>query len=343
MILTSFHAALTKPKFKLQRGGDIGKDGYGWVWQANVGAHYVLVRALLPALRATPYSTPSRIIWTGSIEAYEHEYDPSDYQCRDAKKSPNPYESAKYQCELAAYGLEEILNKRSIRTEPGTPLVDDEKSYYDKQAIHKTSDGGIEPKSFLTHPGVVASSIFSECINVVLATIMLHLFYVARWTFSKHHLIDGYKGAVAATHVGLTPLSSLDPTSRYGAQCDWYGREYCNQGHMDSWSLSAPTGRGRAAKAAILNEAMGKKGKSAGYAAQPRAGDYVLALARDLIIKCEGVARNVWNQAQEGALPPFTELDDDCTDLQSPTRDFTSDNGKLFSANLLPRKTKQRT
>jgi 3-keto steroid reductase len=46
MMLTNFHAAVTFPQFKLQRAGDVGKDGYGWVWQANLGAHYVLVSPL---------------------------------------------------------------------------------------------------------------------------------------------------------------------------------------------------------------------------------------------------------------------------------------------------------
>ena len=46
MMMTSFHAAVTYPQYKLQRAGDVGKDGYGWVWQANLGAHYVLVGSL---------------------------------------------------------------------------------------------------------------------------------------------------------------------------------------------------------------------------------------------------------------------------------------------------------
>lgn len=43
LILTRFHAAVTYPSYKLQRQGDVGSDGYGWVWQANIGAHYILV------------------------------------------------------------------------------------------------------------------------------------------------------------------------------------------------------------------------------------------------------------------------------------------------------------
>lgn len=311
------------------------------------------MRALLPALRATPYSTPSRIIWTGSLEAYENEYDPSDYQCVDAKKSPNPYESAKYQCELTAYGLEEVLNRRSIRTEPGTPLIEDAGSYYDTKTQHTTADGGLEPKSFLTHPGVVASSIFAECLNAFMGAAMTIMFYIARWTFSKHHNIEAYKGAVAATHVGLAPLERLDASARYGAQSDWHGREYCFAGHMDSWWHTTPTGRGKEVKAHIFHQAMAASGKGRvkGDEVQPRPGDYVKALARDVIIKCEGVARSVWKQAQQGALPPFSDLDVeeseqdvDMTSFAYETPQSSPERARLgaasLSAQLLPGKAK---
>lgn len=336
MVLTSFHAAVTYPAYKLQRAGDVGKDGYGWVWQANVGAHYILVRALLPALRATPYSTPSRIIWTGSLEASEQAYDPSDFQCVDAKKSPLPYESAKYQCELAAHGLEDVLQKRQIRTEPGTPLpfveADSVKSYADLRGSAASSihgRDGVEPKSFLAHPGVVASSIFAECLNVFLAACMHLAFYIARWTFSDHHNIEAYKGAVAASHVALAPLSHLNASARYGAQTDWHGREYVFVGRTPAWDAVEPKGRGREAKSKILAGAIHQTGK-------PRAGEYVQALSRDLIVKCERVAKQVWTQAQEGALPPFggAELDEDVEDAKEGANQANA----LLSAQLLPKK-----
>lgn len=50
MMITNFHGAVTYPQYKLQRAGDVGGDGYGFVWQANVGAHYVLVSGILAAV-----------------------------------------------------------------------------------------------------------------------------------------------------------------------------------------------------------------------------------------------------------------------------------------------------
>lgn len=335
MVLTSFHAAVTYPAFKRQRAGDVGKDGYGWVWQANVGAHYILARALLPALRATPYSTPSRIIWTGSLEAYETAYDPTDFQCTDPKKSPLPYESVKFQCDLAAHGLEELLNQSRIRTEPGTPLLDDSKSYVEKRL--NAHSRGIEPKSFLAHPGVVATSIFAECLNAFLAACMHFAFYVARWTFSKHHNIEGYKAAIAASHVALAPLPRLDPSARYGSQSDWFGREYVFAGRTPCWDAQTPSARGREAKMAILNRWL----QSAGRDPPAQPGEYVQALSRDLIVKCEDVARRVWNQAQEGALPPFADLhvgsgqhEDDHVEQSSPVHGHAAS----LSSQLLPKR-----
>lgn len=145
-------------------------------------------RALLPALRATPYSTPSRIIWTGSIEATEDTYDPSDYQSLDTTNPLRPYEASKYQCELMALGLEDLLTRARLRTVPSTPLggggpqegrleerrSDDGKRLAAGGQVH----GGIEPKSFLSHPGVVASSIFADYLNFFLSACMKLAFYI---------------------------------------------------------------------------------------------------------------------------------------------------------------------
>lgn len=48
-MFTDFIAAVTTPKYFLQRVGDVSQDGLGLVWQCNVFGHYVLVRALTNA------------------------------------------------------------------------------------------------------------------------------------------------------------------------------------------------------------------------------------------------------------------------------------------------------
>lgn len=243
------------------------------------------------------------------MEALEDKYDPTDLQCI---KTPKPYESSKYQCELAALGLEDLLKKSRLRTQPGTPLPlapGDDASY---TLPTRSASGKLEPTSYLSHPGVVASSIFAECLNLFLSTMMKVAFYIARYTFSKHHNIDAYKGAVAASHLALAPANHLDPSKRYGSQSDFWAREYVHASRVDGWYRNTPSGMGAKAKGDVV-------ALSAKAGLQSEEGAYVRSLSRDLLVRLEGIAKKVWKEAREGALPPFTQIDDD---------GFQADDGK---------------
>lgn len=69
---------------------------------------------------------------------------------------------------------------------------------------------------------------------------MCALLTQARWTFSPHHLIDAYKGAVAASYVAVAPAEDLQPSVRYGAQSTWLGHEYVYPGNVDGWQDAGP-------------------------------------------------------------------------------------------------------
>lgn len=238
-----------------------------------------------------------------------HYYKPDDFQCRDPLTSPHPYESTKYQCELAAIGLHDVLKATTFPSQPSTPSA----SLLElKQLGDARQSNATEPQSFICHPGVVASSIFAEYLNVFMAMCMKLAFYMvsrsvqyctlrmaqltfglfpraqARWTFSPHHPIEPYKGAVAASHVALAPLSQVDPSKRYGSRADFWGREYVHAGRLDGWDETP---------------------------SEP--GQRVRQQARDLIVKLEGVASKVWSEAREGSLAPFA-------DLVLPSRDLSS-------------------
>ncbi|CAD6955417.1 unnamed protein product [Tilletia laevis] len=313
LCFTNFHRFVTYPAYKRQRKGDISDDGFGWVWQSNVGAHYILVRALLPALRATPYSTPSRIIWTGSIEGYRVFYDEDDFQCVQPPYDVLPYESSKYQCELAAVGLDEVLRQSRIRSAPGTPFEVDLRNGKTEIQAEPVSgldrdegmgEHGLEPRSYLSHPGVVASSIAAGVFTfAILETLMKWAFYIARWTLSPHHNIEAYKGAVSAVHVSLAPSRNLDPTRKYGSRCDWRGREYCHPDAIDGWKAN----RFDDAPPHVLPPAIALEQRDPRWADQPD-GARVMVLARDYIRKMEGVASKVWAEATEGSLPPWPAL-----------------------------------
>ncbi|SJX63123.1 related to ERG27-3-keto sterol reductase [Sporisorium reilianum f. sp. reilianum] len=327
MIMTQFRYAVTWPAYKMQRAGDKSDDGFGWVWQCNVGAHWILVRALLPSLRATPYSVPSRIIWTSSVEAFSKYYDVSDYECIDVDKSPLPYESVKYQCELAAFGLDDALETRRMRTQPGTPMeerpsllgmstTDDSTSmrrsassasgtaahgFLGLPPASRAQPGQPEPRSFLAHPGVVASTMMSQFVASWVTVFVVASFYVARWVGSPHHPIDPFKGAVSVSHTCLAPQP--DPKKRYGSRSDFWGREYVGIENIEYYrSQLGGAGPGVGARLAL-----------AGIDPDTVQGDpadtgRVLGMAREYVGHCERMTRQVWRSARKGDLPPWSSL-----------------------------------
>ncbi|PWN18942.1 NAD(P)-binding protein [Microstroma glucosiphilum] len=246
MMLTQLRAALTRPRYKMQHNGDISEDGLGWVWQINIGGSWALTQDLLPLMRKSPYSVPSRVIFTSSVEAVQEYYDPADFQCLRTDVPSHSYESTKYQCDLAAIALEEQLAN-------------------EKEAGTDATKRWTQPDVFATHPGVVATSIMADFLNIVTATAMLWSFYLARWLGSPHHCVAPYKGSLAHTYTALAPRTQfLQPkkgspsssstekaentlsatstaTIRYAAQCDIWGREYVGRDRMDGWG---PEGRG---------------------------------------------------------------------------------------------------
>lgn len=299
MLAIGFRSAVTYPKFKKQRAGDVGADGYGWVWQCNVAAHYVLVRALLPALRATPFHEPSRIVWTGSVEAYEHYYHPEDYQCLDPIKSGPTYESTKFQCELVGLGLEAKLRSERVRTVPGTP-----------QQEFPPTRSGTEPRSFVSHPGIVASAMFGDYLGWFLSLGYALALYMARWLFSPHHVVTGYKAGIAASFLSLAPAPELDATVRYSAQCNFWGQEYVGKGRIDGWERDATEKQVGKKIASAAREAVGP-GLVGGVETEarddesPQAGERIFELAADLVAKLEAISSEIWKKAGQGKLPPF--------------------------------------
>lgn len=331
MILTQFRYAVTWPAYKMQRAGDKSDDGFGWVWQCNVGAHWILVRALLPSLRATPYSVPSRVIWTSSVEAFSKYYDASDYQCIDPARSPLPYESVKYQCELAALGLDDALQTRRMRTQPGTPLeertsllgmsaVDGTESesasmlrsassasgtpphgFLGLPPASRASPGEPEPRSFLAHPGVVASTMMSQFVASWVTVFVVASFYIARWVGSPHHPIDPFKGAISVSHACLAPQP--DPKKRYGSRADFWGREYVGVENIEYYrSQLGGAGPGVGARLALA------KIDPETVQAEPSEAGRVMGMAREYVGLCERITRQVWRSARKGDLPPWSSL-----------------------------------
>ncbi|ETW84523.1 hypothetical protein HETIRDRAFT_312795 [Heterobasidion irregulare TC 32-1] len=179
-ILINFLDAVTYPRYNVQQSGMMSEDGLGWVWQCNVFGHYILCRALEPALSA--YSDaqhgPARVLWMSSLEANPVHYDTEDWQLT---KSLHSYEGSKYQMDLI--GAE--LNRRALRQTP--PSV----------------------RHFVVHPGVVYTAIDAVLLGAFFHRMKHLIFYLARFVGSPHHTITSWNGASAAVHVALASLAFL--------------------------------------------------------------------------------------------------------------------------------------
>jgi 3-keto steroid reductase len=114
--------------------------------------------------------------------------------------------------------------------------------------------GTARPKMFLTHPGVVGTSIAD--LNPVMSFFMVLVFYIARWMGSPWHGITPYKGAVAVVRLLLAPSPS--PTrsltedlleserqhgkAKWGSAVSFSGQEYVGRTEVEGWGFGGKVG-----------------------------------------------------------------------------------------------------
>ncbi|KAK9450551.1 uncharacterized protein V1518DRAFT_414128 [Limtongia smithiae] len=182
--------AVTYPRFKKERVGRMSSDGYGWVFQINVLANYVLMQELLPALR-----NGGRVILVSSIETQAA--DPFNADDLQLVKTKNSYVDSKRQLEILHAALA--------------------KSWEEQEGV----------LIYLTHPGICQTAIFAEFLNWFTTFGMLALFYIARLLGSPWHVITSYKGANAPVWAALNAMPEAERTVGfdYGSATDAWGRE----------------------------------------------------------------------------------------------------------------------
>jgi 3-keto steroid reductase len=259
-ILTGLKGALTYPTFKIAGKGWVTKpqiprteDGktveepaLGEVFCANFFGHYLLGHYLAPLLarRDDGERTRGRIIWTSSLEAYEHCLDLNEIQ---AISSSEPYEASKRLTDLM--GISSTL--------PSTaPLV---QSY-----LHPgKSDGPTEPpRIYVAHPGICGTSIFA--LPLLLEYAMFLVMYAARWLGSQWHPVTVEKGATAMVWLALAKQSTLDDmearegVTKWGSATDWWGQERVERTEVEGWGYGGKMGevkrKGRSPFARDLTE-----------------------------------------------------------------------------------------
>ncbi|KAH7312304.1 hypothetical protein B0I35DRAFT_452305 [Stachybotrys elegans] len=178
-----------KPKYKYPKEPALGE-----VFCATVFGHYFLGHALLPLLsRASADETPGRIVWSSSLEAVRDVFNVDDIQCL---KRDNPYESAKRLTDILAL-TSQLPSVR--RTAAPYLRIDDAQLAAEKP---------VPPKVYLTHPGIVVSTLFPVPWFLMWAyDLALRL---CRLLGSPWHTVDGYRGAKSAVWVTLQPQATLD-------------------------------------------------------------------------------------------------------------------------------------
>jgi 3-keto steroid reductase len=222
---------LAKPQIPhSQREPQIEEPGLGEVFCANFFGHYLLGHYLTPLLsrKARKDATPGRIIWISSLEAYSHSLDLNDIQGIESKE---PYESSKRLTDVMA--ISSAL--------PAKPAAVDQ--YFDHTEESKEM---IEPRIYVTHPGVCATTIFA--LPLILEYAMLIGFYVARWIGSQWHNVTVEKGAVAMVWLALAKQSTLDTmeekegVGKWGSATDFWGQERVERTEVFGWGWGGKLG-----------------------------------------------------------------------------------------------------
>lgn len=282
--LTDFFASLTYPSFKLSAAGETtaaqtgsSNTGFeerdsqkkepplGQVFTSNVFGHYLLSHQLVPLLSVSP--DQGRIVFISSIETLASHFDSADIQ---GLASPKAYESSKRLTDIL--GLTSALPstkpfvQRFLTPSPTTPsqsisLLDNESSDSTRDSTPDIPTQRIslsdneyrlptkpEPKIYVSHPGICATSIIT--LTLIPFYIRILLFYVARWLGSPWHTVSAYKGACAPVWLALADQDELEDIEqregkgKWGSVCDRMGRERVMRTVVEGWGLGGRMGEG---------------------------------------------------------------------------------------------------
>ncbi|KAK0928605.1 3-keto-steroid reductase [Friedmanniomyces endolithicus] len=196
----------------------------GQVFLANVFGHYLLTHFLAPL-----FTPSSRIVWISSTGALPPYFDVEDLQGLRARAA---YESSKRVTDLLALTSELPSTAPYVRG-----LLGREGRGRDSAAL---------PKMYVTHPGVIATSIAG--LGWFMGFWMLVAMYAARWLSSPWHPVDPYKGAISAVFCALSPpeqladLEAREGKGKWGSSTGVYGEERVARTEVPGWGYCGVPG-----------------------------------------------------------------------------------------------------
>lgn len=231
---------VTKPQFP-PRGHETRKEpALGEVFCANTFGHYMLVHWVMPLIRACPPESPGKIIWTSSIEAVAHHYNPDDHQ---GLESDAAYEHTKRLTDLLA--LTATTPPASTTSVKGyiTPSADSPST----TTAGRLSLQQSEPTFLLAHPGICTTTIISlywvihECYRLGI--------YLARWCGSPWANVTSYLGAASVTWLILASKAEIETKAveaagtgggpcKWGSGVDRFGRSSIRVTDVEGWGIN---------------------------------------------------------------------------------------------------------
>jgi 3-keto steroid reductase len=210
----------------------------GEVFCANAFGHYMLAHYLMPLFRACPPDSPGRIIWSSSIEADVHHYNPDDHQ---ALKSPHAYEHTKRIADFLAL----------TSTQPSTAnlvqqYTSDSSTTRDDPRV-RARPSLSTPTIHVCHPGICTTTIIA--LYWIIQQCYLLGIYLARWLGSPWANVTAWHGAASATWLALASPSDLQAKEieamgtstsgamKWGSSVDRLGNSYVRVTEIPGWGL----------------------------------------------------------------------------------------------------------
>jgi len=191
----------------IQPKGVTTKEGYGYVFSANVFGHYLMIRDLESELQGG-----GRIIWSGSHSSFLSFFDINDFQHLNGD---TPYQSSKFASDLLSLALNDRYNKNTHYIQEIRSDSNDEKNSTKKEIY-----------SFIGTPGLVISSLSENILPAFVWIVVMPLFTFLR-IFIPTLCMDVCNGAESMIHLANHPNpEKIDFTKRVDSLVGWKGTNF---------------------------------------------------------------------------------------------------------------------